>query len=796
MKMKPIKKLAFLAIDDLTANDAIRKEIHEIKELGFDGIVFHTRNYCGNPEYLSKKYMKAVSDLILFAKSIEADFWICDENNGIPGSANGLVEHELPSLQSCWLEPTADNIYVEKHYRTGVNTLDFAGVKMFIELTYEKYKAGLSKEAFNHLKGFFSDESGFLRGEGACEFGGVPWYDDVTKDYSQKYNDDITKHLSELFAPEGQASEFKARYWRMITKRFKACYYDQIQDWCNQNNKLFMAELKGEKTPFMQVGYHGSALEVLKDVNIPAVAGFSREPGNCYYPRIASSIARQFGDGTCMCKALCGAGWGLNPDDFEKNVSWLIECGINTFVFHAAKPNLKLDNIIDWPASFPSHMPWKSVLPAVFKRLDRLAEIESGRPKNILVITPMRAIWENYMPVKLSEINEFDGSNQPTCVSSKLSDKTLEICNRLHEIGRRFDITDEIIFEKEIAFETRGVMLGNAVYSTIIITPDCSFSKKGMMYIERAKANGVRILSDIPMTDTETIPIELIKSEIQEIVPVKTHQSDWSVTFPKQNRFVLIPEHDGKNAVCRFRTEHDFSGGPIKLLVSDKTANVSINSIIVTAESSDEHGIYYDITDNILGGENFILLEKCNHVYACLLGNFRVMSSKGYLIYDERQVQTTYDFILQNSTMESNSSLTECGYPFCIDSVTAKKIFITEENVLHPYVKIDCMNVSAMEVIFDGIPIGCIYNGNNTLELPSIEARQQHLIEIKAFSSAFNAYGPHFYYRGDSGMITPSQYFGVKNFADDINAPNITTNNRMKFVLWNLPKNIDIIQKF
>ncbi len=777
--MKPLKKLALLIIDDLKDCEPILREISEIKELGFDGLVFQIRNYSGEPEYLSAQYMKVISDIIIFSKSLKIDFWISDKNTA--------VEHNLPAQQFCCIKLSPDNSYVEKHYHSGINTLDFSSVQEFIELTYTGYKSGLSKEAFNYIRGFFSDESEFVREGQNSDLGEIPWYDEIISDYSKKYNDDINRQLSGLFAPKGESQEFKAAYRALITERLKVCYYDQIQTWCRENDKQLMAELGSENTPFLQAGRHGSALEVLKDVNIPGVLGLGRYPGNFYYPRIASSVSRQFSDGTCMCKALCGAGWGLNPNDLEQYIKWLIECGINTIIFHAAKPGLKFCNIIDHPASFPSHMPWKAMIPTIFDRMAKLAEIEFKRPRNILVITPIQAIWENYVP---------DKSNVPMNLSYELSEKTLEICNRLHEIGRRFDITDEAIFENNAAFGERGITIGNATYSTVLVTPGCSFSKKGMMYIERAKANGVRILEDIPTTDTEVIPLELIKNSLLEIVPSEIKQSDWSITFPKQNRLVLFPEYDGKNAICDFKAESDFLPNNIKLLISDETANVSINNIIVTAESKDEFGIYYDITNNILGGKNTILIENCNNIYACILGDFKAMSSKGYLIYDERQLQTTYDFVLSNPTMESNSSLTECGYPFCTDYVTAKKIFISEENILHPYIQIDCRNVAAMEVSFDGQYIGYLYGDNNTLELPAIEAGQQHLIEVRALASTYNAYGPHYYYKGDSGIITPAQYFGIKNFADDADAPDITTNNRIKLVHWRLPKNIEIVQKF
>lgn len=679
--MKLIKKLVFLAANPTAEYEQIKNQITEITELGFDGLVFYTQNHFkenGN-EQLDDKYIKSLSDIIIYAKSLETEFWICDDY--------------AQNSENC---------------------------------IYEEYKTGLTKEAFNYISGFFADENAA----------------DATANYAA------------------------------------------LKTWCNKNDKMFMADIKNSETPLLQTNHGSSALQTLKEIALPGVKCFGRNTGNCYYPRIASSIARQFGNGSSFCTTFCGAGWGLDPYSFEKYLAWLIECGINTFLFNSAKTNLSFNNIIDWPASIPNHLPWKTVLPSIFERLERFAEIEFNRPRNILVITPMQAINENYPLV--------DTNN----TAAQLSEKTVEICDRLHEIGRRFDITDETIFENNIDFSERGVNIGSAVYSTVLVTPGCSLSKKGMMYLERAKANGVRILNDIPTTDTEVIPLELIKNKLQEVVPMEIQQSDWSVSFPVQNRLLLIPERDGGNIILNFNASNNFSAEPVRLLISDEIENVSINNIIVTPENRDEHGVYYDITRNILSGKNTILLENCEYVYACLIGDFKVISKNGYLIFDERQVQTTYDFILENSTMESNPYLTECGYPFCTDFASAKKIIISKENILHPHVRINCINVSAMEVSFDGEKIGYVYGENNTLALPSIEAGQQHLIEVKAYSSAFNAYGPHFYYKGDSGFITPSQYFGIKNFADDNDAPNITTNRRMKLVLWSLPSHIDIVQKF
>lgn len=784
--MKPICNLVYLAADALSDTERIKAEISKIKDFGFDGAVLYTGGRTDEIEYLSTDYMKAVSEIALYMKSVDLALWICDEAGDVPCSCCGEVEYELPALQGCWLEAGALGV-VEKHYRTGVNMFDPVGTDKFISLTYERYKSGLSKDAFAYISGFFCDGAGFLWGRGAAELGGVPWYDGIAEDYAEQYKEDISefeKCLPVLFDGDDEdARVFHARYYNLLTERLKSCCIDKLGEWCRENGKRFMAGVGDVRTLLKQAECCGSALLTLKTADVPLVDSIGRQPSDCLTPRIASSLARQFGSGESACMVFEGAGWGLSPADVYLKLERLIECGINTFIFHACRETLNYAGITDRPPSI-LNLPWKPVLPEILGRLSHLAEIEFKRPRKILLMVPTQAVWESYIP-----------GGESGCADA-LSDKSAEIAARLHEIGRRFDITNEVIFENEAEFTERGITIGNVTYRTILVTPGCSLSKKGMMYIERAKANGVRILSDIPTSDTEVIPLELIKSKTAEIVREKIIQSDWSVTFPKSNRFVLKPEFEDGNAVLTFTTDSNFDPPPIRLLISDECGEVSINNIIVSPESRGGNGVIYDITDNILGGKNTILLKDCSAVYACIIGEFRVIAKNGYLIFDERQVQTTYDFIIMNSAAESNHNLTESGYPQCTDFSAAKKIFIARQNILHPYLKIDCRNFSAAEVKFDGEYIGCVYGGNEMIEIPSMESGQQHLIEVKVYSSAYNSYGPNFYYKGDSGLITSSQYLGIKNFADDIDAPEVTRNRRMKLTLWSLPANIEIVQKF
>src|ERR1700677_3837982 len=84
------------AINEDVEFGLLRRQIDEIKSLGFDGLVFHPRFYPNYPPYLSDEYLDIVSDLILHAKSIGMEFWIYDENGWPSGTVSGQLLKKYP----------------------------------------------------------------------------------------------------------------------------------------------------------------------------------------------------------------------------------------------------------------------------------------------------------------------------------------------------------------------------------------------------------------------------------------------------------------------------------------------------------------------------------------------------------------------------------------------------------------------------------------------------------------------------------------------------------------------------
>ena len=85
-----------------------------------------------------------------------------------------------------------------------------------------------------------------------------------------------------------------------------------------------------------------------------------------------------------------------------------------------------------------------------------------------------------------------------------------------------------------------------------------------------------------------------------------------------------------------------------------------------------------------------------------------------------------------------------------------------------------------------------LYGDNNSIEIGDAFAGEEYRIACAFFPSTFNCYGPHRYYRGDRHIISPCQYSGIKNFADESDAPEFTLNDKLKFVKWELPRKVKI----
>ncbi len=750
--MKAINFLLSVLIGGADNENLIKQQISRIKDRGFDGVVFKATDgaFAGNSDFSA-----FLNGLILYAKSLSLSVWLAPKECG---NAAVAIGNKRLMLRGGEVELVSDPNVPSPFY-------EICAYERVLGV-FEELKSVLDAEAFEYITGFSVELGGF-----ECPENAVPWYDEIEEEFLNDYGMDIKPFLKELFVRSGGSSKLRARYMHHISERYAKSSLAPLGEWCAEHGKslIMRSDLAAPEADFIRS--RGSYLETEKAVSVPSVTVGSPDEISIFHASAAAGLARQYGSGEAAAEVFGGSGWGLDPSSFEECLRTLIECGISTFIIDSCCPCLDYSALSRRKILFPDYMPWSMALPDIFASLKSFADIEQKRLRRILLVCPTRAIRGEYIP-----------GNENT-EAEKLFENADGICGRLYEMSRRFDITDEELLESDAEFGESGITIGGASYSTLLTAPGCAFGKKGRLTIEKAKANGVRILSDIPKSDTEIIPLELIRNTMKEIVPIAVNQDNWTITPPKKNILPLKPFYSDGRAEFRFAAGDGYNSETV-LLLSDAAATVSINDIIVQKTNEDERGFYYNLTGNILSGSNKITADACANTFAYLIGDFKIFPKTGYRAFDERQIQTRGGFVLNNSGIESETNLVRCGYPFASDCASAKKIIYIEENKTHPILKMDCSGSSIIEVCFDNEFVGFMYGSRNKIELPSMAADERHVVEIRCYPSGFNLYGDKYYIFGDTGKSVCPETSG---YIKDEN---------IKLVNWKIPRDIELIQEF
>ena len=350
-----------------------------LRSLGFDGAVFHPRFYPNNPPYLGDQYMAILSRTILHAKSIGMEFWIYDEDGWPSGTVGGQLLKRCPQNRQQWAdlttEPPTDTLgsfehqgqrwHLARRHGSGVDYLNPDLALHFLELTHERYRVGLEREAFEYVTTFFCDEPEFGLGHAydhLSPHGSIPWTPQLPELYFKRHGRPLNADLPLLFFAGDGAAEARVRFWELLTDIFCQAFLDPIDQWCHRHGKRFTAHVKGEEHPLFQVPMVGSCHQVFQHLALPGIDALERFPSNHFFPRQVASAAQQFGNGDCMTvKAFGGAGWGATPANLEHYLQWLVGHGINHVVLHLFPIRALTTRafIHDWPTSMPA--PTKSI---------------------------------------------------------------------------------------------------------------------------------------------------------------------------------------------------------------------------------------------------------------------------------------------------------------------------------------------------------------------------------------------------------------------------------------------------
>lgn len=787
MNEEKLKFLSFWAINDGLNPDRLKHQLLQIKEYGLDGVIFQPRNYPGNPEYLSREYMDALSELILYAKSINMSFWLYGENRWESGRTGGLIPKKYQEAKCYYLMKTAKGITVKS--KNEISSLNPYAGKLFLEETFERYRKGLTKEAFRYIEGFFSDEAGYLDGQGvSITLGGVPWCEQISPIYEKKYKERIEDSLELLFEDGEGCQKVRYQYWETLNEILVDSFYRPVHEWCSRYDKKYTAHAGGEENPFFQVSISSSCYQVLRNVSVPAVDALERHPGNGYYPRIASSVAKQFYHGESLCEAAIGSGWGLNPEDFIRYMKWLIPCGINTFVLHLQQFDLKGKAIRDWPPSLPLHMTWRKGFAGIIKEIRQwekeFHEEEEKKPL-FLIVAPTRGVMAGFRPADSREVNIHDGSNVPDSPGGRISGEFMEFVEQCNDLGIRFDVTEEKIIEDFAEVVPNGIRIGSVTYEKVILSNGCLWEKKEIL--NTIKKN------EFLMARESLKQRNYRKEENRRHKKLSLAQTPWQYRSSGENQ-ILLPfnKYKDNRYECFLQVKQESELKDIYLCISDPIDGLFFNGQPLKVHKDTEgfacripdelaRTPLWEIQIDVSGSE-----EKQPFLY--IRGRFLVYSTGTYETKGRRELVTSGPFYLSGAVEKVKcENFIESGFPFTGTEVTISKEFTNTEVLLPDCLKVSGVSADMLKVRVDD---KCAFIHGSDWSIPFEIGPGHHELEVTCYPSTYNTYGPHHYLGGDYKIISPDQYEGIKNFADPVRFPKKTLKESWNFVKFGIEKEL------
>ena len=252
----------------------IRRILTKYREAGIEQYLIYPRSGC-ELEYLSDEYFDTVAAICEEAEKLGfTSIWLYDEFNWPSGSCAHRVPHENPDFAMRFLcaVRTPDGIKVEVRRNPDYTDLmNPAAVDRFIALTHERYYARLKPWFGKLIKGIFTDEPdiGFFGKEGWNKLFCMGYYEGMADDYRKLTGGD-------LFADIAAGVRSVLDYYptvcaRLLAERFRTCFIDRVQAWCDAHGVVLTGHLMDEVLPLPARKSNGRILPVLSGMGLPGM---------------------------------------------------------------------------------------------------------------------------------------------------------------------------------------------------------------------------------------------------------------------------------------------------------------------------------------------------------------------------------------------------------------------------------------------------------------------------------------------------------------------------------------------
>lgn len=459
-----------------------------------------------DPEYLSEEFFGLISYAEEKANELGIGFWVYDEGGWPSGGANFNTIREypeaavtvvktrerklrlgeyyelpsdcvavfhgknrLPESFTAHTDMTLEEFYTQR-FTSNPNIIDLTNpraVDTFINNTYEKYKACLGERFGKRVPVFFTDEPALL--QKCIPFG-------LFEKFEARYGYDLRDYLYVLkdYGKEAVSKEeIRARidYGRLIGELIRDNAFTKLRDWCRENGIIYGGHLNNDNIAYggMYCGCFG-LVECLRRFDLPGIdviweqIRYPYENRSClndetrpfgFFPRLASSAARQEGRVRTLSETFAIYGDAITPDEMRFVINYQLIRGINGFNFMSMPQSDKRCAALMCRPAFSPRKPGFFNMRHLHEYVERLCYLSSlGKVEgDTALYHPAADYWSN--PDEVISATESFGR----------AGAALENAN-IH-----FDIIDD--YGIMDAVDTGdGLMLGDATYRHVVV-PEC-----------------------------------------------------------------------------------------------------------------------------------------------------------------------------------------------------------------------------------------------------------------------------------------------------------------------------------
>ena len=474
--------------------EGIRSQLQEMHDSGIRAFYVigepenfrpKTRRTHLSPEYLSDEYLELLSFAHQTGKELGMTMWLYNEGGFPSGMVCGAIRKAHPELAMQELTPVRISIhkgfpyipsddsigaFIEDlpiqpnelfsedteltEYRicpelwSGIRT-DNASPKntgLFLQMTHERLKQSFGASMGSDIILMFDDEA----------YMGT-WTDGFDKIFRERNGYDIKQYLpwitGELTPETMEQHKACSDYYMLCGDLVRNNYFTPMKDWLRRHNMRSTGHLDNDhRADGNVINRYGNTMKTLREFDVPGVDVIWEQiayPTNCrsacpegvpFFPRMASSAARQLGHTTAVSESLAVYGSHVDPELMRYVVNYQAVRGISLFNFMVVSFDRETPMSLQYRPNFNSSHP----------SLDRLTQINeyTARLSYLLQNSQAEILTALYFPAR------------SICAKGKIGQDALESFTSLGKMleakGISFDIIDEELVRSA---ETRNRVL-------------------------------------------------------------------------------------------------------------------------------------------------------------------------------------------------------------------------------------------------------------------------------------------------------------------------------------------------